>query len=202
MNPQNNKQGVFPSGSIQTAVNKNMSQQAIDTLADVILKAVDANVHKIEKKINRTDLSGNKTLAELFALIYPVGSIYISTHSTSPASLFGGVWESIQDTFLLAAGKSYVAGATGGEQEHTLTTNELPKIEGTVNVRPYGGNAGMFTSSSGIFTYTISDQSVNSVATNTSVAAPARTLKASFGGGVSHNNMPPYLVVYVWKRVS
>lgn len=52
---------------------------------------------------------------------YPVGSIYMSVNSTSPATLFGGTWERIQDMFLLAAGSSYSAGSTGGAAAVTLT---------------------------------------------------------------------------------
>ncbi len=52
---------------------------------------------------------------------YPVGSIYMSVNSTSPATLFGGTWERIQDMFLLAAGSSYSAGSTGGSATVTLT---------------------------------------------------------------------------------
>ena len=40
---------------------------------------------------------------------YPVGSIYLSLNSTSPASLFGGTWKQIKDRFLLAAGDTYAA---------------------------------------------------------------------------------------------
>ena len=59
--------------------------------------------------------------------IYPVGSIYISTVSTNPSTLFGfGTWAQIKDTFLLAAGTTYKAGATGGEATHKLTINEIP----------------------------------------------------------------------------
>ena len=57
---------------------------------------------------------------------YPVGAIYISTISTSPASLFGGTWEQLKDRFLLGAGDTYAAGATGGEAAHALTVNEMP----------------------------------------------------------------------------
>lgn len=57
----------------------------------------------------------------MFNLIYPVGAIYISTNSTSPATLFGGTWEQIQDKFLLASGSTYTAGGTGGSSSHTHT---------------------------------------------------------------------------------
>ena len=64
--------------------------------------------------------------------LYPVGSIYMSVNSTSPAELFGGTWEQIKDTFLLGSG-SYTLGATGGEKTHTLSESELPAISGSMN---------------------------------------------------------------------
>lgn len=59
-------------------------------------------------------------------MVYPVGSIYISVNSTSPASLFGGTWEILNDVFLLAAGSYANAGTFGGEAAHTLTVDEMP----------------------------------------------------------------------------
>ena len=51
--------------------------------------------------------------------VYPVGSVYISVNSTSPATLFGGTWVQIQDKFLLCAGSTYTAGSTGGNSSAT-----------------------------------------------------------------------------------
>ena len=67
-----------------------------------------------------------KSIQNLNNKIYPVGSIYISVNSTSPASLFGGTWEQLKDRFLLSAGNTYTAGSTGGEANHTLTVDEMP----------------------------------------------------------------------------
>ena len=53
-------------------------------------------------------------LKRMFNLIYPVGSIYMSTNNTSPAVLFGGKWEQIKDRFLLCSGNTYKNGTTGG----------------------------------------------------------------------------------------
>lgn len=57
---------------------------------------------------------------------YPVGAYYISSSSTSPATLFGGTWTQIQNRMILAAGSNYSVGATGGSATKTLTTNNLP----------------------------------------------------------------------------
>lgn len=56
-------------------------------------------------------------------LTYPVGAIYQSTSSTSPASLFGGSWTQITSRFLWNTTSS---GGTGGEQNHTLAETEMP----------------------------------------------------------------------------
>lgn len=56
-------------------------------------------------------------------LSYPVGAIYLSTVSTSPATLFGGTWSAIAaGTFLNAYGTGYAAGGTGGAATHSHTT--------------------------------------------------------------------------------
>lgn len=65
--------------------------------------------------------------------IYPVGAVYISFNSTSPSSLFGGTWQRLKDTFLLANGDSYAANTTGGSATKSITVNNLPAHNHTVN---------------------------------------------------------------------
>lgn len=120
-------------------------------------------------------------------MVYPVGSIYISVNSTSPASLFGGTWEQIEDRFLLAAGSTYGAGSTGGEAEHTLTIDEIPSH--THEVTRY--------TSTGDLTGTGYSRDQNVKTVKDTAYGPYPT-----GGGQPHNNMPPYLAVYMWKRVA
>ena len=111
----------------------------------------------------------------------------MSVSSTSPAILFGGTWEQIQNRFLLAAGSSYTAGKTGGEATHTLTIDEMPKH--THKVKYTGGNAnGIYGGQPG---------------TSVSVDFAYNNLVIDYeGGDKAHNNMPPYLVVYMWKRTA
>lgn len=68
-----------------------------------------------------TDHDTYVTKQQLINLIYPVGSIYTSVNSTSPATLFGGTWEQIQNRFLLACGSNYSSGTTGGVTTHSHT---------------------------------------------------------------------------------
>ena len=143
---------------------------------------------------------------------YPVGSIYMSVNSTSPASLFGGTWEQLKDRFLLAAGSTYSAGSTGGEAEHSLIANELPKIEGWIEAgagssgTPTSSGHGAFRSASGVFSTTRNcnysyDNSDKAIWTPTDTDS-WQQVNMSFGNDQPHNNMPPYLAVYMWKRVS
>lgn len=136
-------------------------------------------------------------------IVYPVGSIYISTSPVSPESLFNnfGSWERITDTFLLAAGDTYTAGSTGGEATHTLTEAELPEISGSFGGTSSGNGWGVLGTSSGVF----SRSNPIPAPTNTEKTPDNTrdtTVSMSFGSGQAHNNMPPYLAVYVWKRVS
>lgn len=123
-------------------------------------------------------------------LIYPIGSIYMSVNNVNPSSLFGGTWIQLKDTFLLGAGDTYTAGTTGGEAKHKLTINEIPSHNhGTQN------GTGNF----------ISDAS--DVTPGTAMNFASGTYKryamnktGTTGGGLEHNNMPPYIVVYMWQR--
>lgn len=65
-------------------------------------------------------------LSTLLDKVYPIGSIYISVNSVNPTELFGGTWEQIKDTFLLACSDTHNNGETGGATEMTLTSSHLP----------------------------------------------------------------------------
>lgn len=123
---------------------------------------------------------------------YPVGAIYISASETDPANLFGfGTWERVKDTFLLAAGDTYAAGSTGGEAEHTLTVDEMPSH--THNLNCNDGLISDYLGGSG------ADYGIGQNGESTAVAIGSIT---ATGGSQPHNNMPPYLAVYVWKRIA
>ena len=120
---------------------------------------------------------------------YPVGSIYMSANSTSPASIFGGTWEQLKDRFLLGAGSTYTAGNTGGSATHTLTASEMPKHSHTTTISAANSGGYGLTQATA---YADRVALVDGGATNTGTS----------GSGSAHNNMPPYLVVYMWKRTA
>ena len=131
-----------------------------------------------------------KTVGMTLDQVYPVGAVYISTVSTSPATLFGfGTWQQIEDVFLLSAGSAYTAGDTGGEAEHTLTVSEMPSH--THNITGGGSELSLVTGSTGLYRL--------SFATN---GGAKQMYNSNTGDGHAHNNMPPYLVVYMWQRIA
>lgn len=121
--------------------------------------------------------------------IYPIGSIYMSVNSTNPSELFGGEWERIQDRFLLASGTTYTNGATGGEATHTLTVDEMPSHRHSRMTQPQG--------------FAEQDTRKSDIISPASGSANKVTKYSDYtGGGKAHNNMPPYFVVYMWKRIA
>ena len=142
-------------------------------------------------------------------MIYPVGAIYMSVSSTSPSTLFGGKWERIQDRFLLAAGSTYAAGSMDGEATHTLTEAELPNHRHTFTTDSAGSHdhrAG-YKRKDAYGKGTVDGQHWNNYnageVRTTSAGEHTHTGTTNGAGGAQpHNNMPPYLVVYVWKRTA
>ena len=178
------------------------------------------NMNKIEDQL--------KVLTDA---IYPVGSIYMSMSSTNPSNLFGGTWERIGvgRTLVSAGGDAnavvdtntitnrgtntaqttwFPVGETGGELDHTLTTTEMPSHTHTIGssgahhhasqgrMEGSGTGANIFESYNGAS----KTRSVNVPRTGTNgnhTHTPANT-----GGGAEHNNLSPYLAVYMWKRTA
>ena len=135
---------------------------------------------------------GGNTATTLQA-VYPVGSIYINASvSTNPATLLGfGTWVAF------GAGRTMVgldstqtefdaAEETGGSKTHTLTTSELPSHTHTVSI-PSSENGGSYNA------HALFPDGSSSGETFTTAAT---------GSGSAHNNLQPYIVVYLWKRTA
>lgn len=155
----------------------------------------------LQKKIN--DLSIDK--------IYPVGSIYMSVNDTNPSEVIGGVWERLKDKFLLGAGDTYSAGDVGGEATHTLTVDEMPIHTHQTKVRIDGQHSGSNDRNKGLMVSDVGlggwdEEWCNSNTTNDDMDdidnKTAHVKNNNIGGDQPHNNMPPYLTVYMWKRTS
>ena len=173
---------VFQARAIDKLATKNTNEQTRRTTPIFDWSKNDFNVNGT-LKVNNTNI---------FDLIYPVGSFYISAKSTNPATLFGGTWKQIQGKFLLGMSSSYPAGSSGGEETHQLTVSEMPSHQHrfgvgiTGKISDYlGGSEAAYGIEPGDTTKTGSNYYTNSI-----------------GGDAAHNNMPPYLSVYIWKRTA
>lgn len=142
--------------------------------------------------------NGIKT--KIFNYVYPVGSIYISTSSTSPATLFGGTWTEIKGRFLVGHDSSSsmphkTLGANIGSwttEGHTLTVNEIPShrhdFENSGRPLYWDSNLGAMGG------LTSGD--------NVQYTWAARTGYTGGGAAHSHDFCPPALVVKIWKRTA
>lgn len=164
-----------------------------------------------DKYIDPTGI-GSKDRQGLFNLIYPVGSIYLSVNATSPAALFGGTWEQIAGRFLLGAGAGYTAGDAGGEATHTLTISEMPAHNHGVRIYTNAGTLGgciyynqdgsrNYPTAAAVIKGTGYDWQSSPKCAGSGVGDPGGSADKT-GYSQAHNNMPPFLVVYIWKRTA
>lgn len=159
--------------------------------------SVDIVVDTVLSKTSNNPIA-NKAVAikfsEIIGAIYPVGALFISTDSTSPATLFGGTWERIKGRFIWGIEDGETVGTTGGEKTHTLTVSEIP-----AHVHYYNSNQNGYPLQHG------GDDSyktpVHDLVYNQDTASDG-TQTNSTGGSQPHNNMPPYYGAYIWRRTA
>ena len=138
---------------------------------------------------------------------FPVGSVFISVVATNPAILLGyGVWLAI------GAGRTLVgvdaldpdfdaAEKTGGAKTHTLTANEMPVHTHVQDAHSHGLQR-YPTATGGSSGFTADTSMSGTPAAVTQVTANATAVNQNAGGGAAHNNLQPFLTVFVWKRTA
>lgn len=147
------------------------------------------NIQNIIQILNNIQIGGEITVSDLLLLAHPVGSIYQSTNLTSPATLFGGTWEQIKDMFLLSAGDTYFAGDTGGSATNTHQHFQTVSNDGSVfyaTVSPTRSR--------------VNPQVRVGRATNFGQSENAAREDSTYEETI--NIMPPYTVVYCWRRTA
>ncbi len=145
--------------------------------------------------------------------VYPVGSVYISFVHNSPANFIGGVWEQLTDAFLYASTSNI--GIRGGEASHKLTVNELPshqhkipKLEGSTGTagehsHKYGSSRDLAAPGSNHGTaFQAEGYDTGASGAHLHTVETKESYTGYTGGTVAHNNMPPYIIVYMWKRTA
>lgn len=222
----NNKLTIVKGNDVSSIINIDNVPNAIKATQDSRGQKIDTtyikNISVSDNTLTIYKGDGSATNLDIisFDQIYPIGAIYMSTVSTNPATLFKiGNWEALPaGRVLLAQGTStwgvnYSAGSTGGEDKHTLTVSESAPHNHT----------GSATTSGSTHTHALTMQASHGKSGNGGVPrfsdgdmwSPYKTQKLSAagehshaitinnsGGGQAHNNMQPYLSVYMWKRIS
>lgn len=143
------------------------------------------------------------TMLSIVDLIYPVGSVYISVNSADPGTLFGGTWQQIKDRFLLSAGDTYTAGNTGGSADAVVVKHlHQPSTGDGFNAYMSGTveRVRLGTSTASSARYAIVGKKNASSADASGLRYAGSTDYAGSNG--EGKNMPPYLAVYVWQRIS
>lgn len=126
-------------------------------------------------------------------LVYPVGSIYTSVRNVNPGSYLGGTWERFSSGRMLVGVNESDSDFSavlkyGGAKTHTLTANEMPSHTHTFNKswnNPNGPNS---------FPAAGWDRGTSYLGVDAKTNAT--------GGNAAHNNMPPYIAVYMWRRTA
>lgn len=222
----NNKLTIVKGNDVSSIINIDNVPNAIKATQDSRGQKIDTtyikNISVSDNTLTIYKGDGSATNLDIisFDQIYPIGAIYMSTVSTNPATLFKiGNWEALPaGRVLLAQGTStwgvnYSAGSTGGEDKHTLTVSESAPHNHTGNATTSGsththaltmrashgksGNGGVPRFSDGDMWSPYKTQNLSAAGEH----SHAITINNS-GGGQAHNNMQPYLSVYMWKRIS
>ena len=116
---------------------------------------------------------------------YPIGMIVQFATDIDPNKLYGGTWERIKGRVIWGIEDGEQAGITGGEKEHTLTLDEMPKHRIDLNAV----NANLEQPGGGYHPSWVFDR-----------ARTVEVLSAEVGGDQPHNNMMPYYGAYVWRK--
>lgn len=132
-----------------------------------------------------------KFISTLFLLMHPVGSLYPSDNSTSPAELYGGTWERIEDCTIWGASDRHPAGTTVdaglpnlyGQINGVVFANSSPTVQGTLKNTIGLSKVGNLTSSGTTGLYS----------TNLAFSSKIR---------IADTVQPPAYCVYIWRRVA
>lgn len=209
-------QVLLPTGTLLRDHAYTCTVTVTDSLGQSDSLSVELGTAELSMWLGKRTLRVEGIVAEHYIGVFPVGSIYMSVNNTNPSTYFGGTWVQIaKGRTLIGVGEietnsvttygtvtasefSPAAGEKGGEVGHTLTTAQLPAHSHTVNSNATftvsnattggTGTSGIYGSNSGWGSYSPADW--------------YRLSTADTGGGGAHNNIQPYLAVYIWQRTA
>ena len=163
-------------------INKNMQKD--NSQINDIYKKMATDINELQKQTYNLKTEFQKDLLEK---VHPIGSYYWSQKSTSPEEIFGGKWESIYGKFIFSTDSNHSVDSTGGEEKHTLTEDEMPSHNHGYQMFNYYSWSSISSGS-----YYVPYRTDSNFLTNSSTD--------NKGSSQAHNNMPPYITAYCWRR--
>lgn len=167
-------------------------------VGDIILDRTKETPQPIFYSKAEVEAKIKEILAKQQSEDYAKIKFWVSPDPTSPASIVGGTWERIKDRFILAAGDTYAAGSTGGKATHTLTSAEIPTINGSVLV----------ANNPEIRAVCWDIDPKNAIGYSVSISDGKGSAQQYLTANYINNNqapvsiIPPYAAFYVWKRIA
>ena len=204
-----------------SSLNKKITEKVVDNINYDASGTVQDQILELKTTITSMQNQIDNIKREVINEIYPVGSIYMSTEDDTiekVQSKFGGIWEKYsQGRTIIGEGtgtdsnglvQTFTNGSMGGEYTHTLNISEMPSHTHTQNPHFHrvgfdngksriGLNSGSVDSDISMYigsyayggrAYTMITDAVTATNNNT-------------GGNSSHNNVEPYTVTYMYKRI-
>lgn len=132
---------------------------------------------------------------------HPIGSIYQSIDNTDPSILFGGTWERIEGRFIMGASDTYPAGSTGGSSTHTHDVSGNAAIGVVSNTTAYDSSGAKISEEFPIGLYAHTHEYDSPFDRGNASYSTMKCIKTK-GNANEQSNMPPYVAVYVWRRVA
>ncbi|MDD3392597.1 MAG: hypothetical protein PHE54_03575 [Bacilli bacterium] len=156
-------------------------------------------------------ISLNVNYEELFDLIYPVGSLYLSVTNTNPSLVFGGEWEAFgSGRTLVGVDEEQTEFAevlhVGGNKEmqehtHTASTDTTGSHSHKQNSNTWMNDSSSYDTRVGGSTGYYAGAALKSYYTS-SAGSHSHTVTVNNSGTGDGGNMPPYITCYMWKRTS
>ena len=204
-----------------SSLNKKITEKVVDNINYDASGTVQDQILELKTTITSMQNQIDNIKREVINEIYPVGSIYMSTEDDTVEKVqtkFGGTWEKYsQGRTIIGEGtgtdsnglvQTFTNGSMGGEYTHTLNISEMPSHTHTQNPHFHrvgfdngksriGLNSGSVDSDISMYigsyayggrAYTMITDAVTATNNNT-------------GGNSSHNNVEPYTVTYMYKRI-
>ena len=139
--------------------------------------------------------------SNLINLIYPVGSIYMSTKDVSPQTFLGGTWVRLQDRFLLGASSTYAVNSKGGSKDAIVVSHTHTMQSAGSHTHNIGRDRDCASGSANWSVHTAGTSGAGATSPTSSAGGHTHTIDTTGTSG-TNANMPPYLAVYMWERTA